>query len=592
MSFQLEEDIISEVQKQNNIIEIIEEYVSLRKRGKNFVGLCPFHNEKTPSFSVSPEKQVYYCFGCGRGGNVFTFLMDYHKIDFHQALELLAERANISLKQEIISPEKRKLLEEKERLLNILKLTADFYYRNLVSTITGKSASKYLQERGISEESIENFKLGFAPHDQNALIRFLSSKGFELADLEKAGLVAKNDRTSAFYDRFRGRIIFPIGDKKGRIIAFGGRVLDEGNPKYLNSPETILFSKSKTLYALDKAGEDIRRQGFVLLVEGYMDAIIAHQFGFKNTVATLGTALTAEHAKTLKIFTNEILLAYDADSAGHSATLRGIKTLVQYGIEVKIVELPSGMDPDEVIRKDAGRTFLQCIEKALPFIDYRIKIETANLKKDDPQAKAEVVKNLQEDFANLTNEVEKWEYVKKLSSIIEVKEEILYNDFFSASKSKRGMEKQNIAPQTVVVGNGIEEAEINILKYMLQNKDFAQKLVKGEEFLFLTSRGQKIAKIIVEAWDKEREGEEFLLSHPDLNADDRSFLARLLIRDITYLEETQVISDSFNILRNKYLEAELENLNAKLKIAEKEGDSNAVMNIIKKINEIVRKLKS
>jgi len=263
------------------------------------------------------------------------------------------------------------------------------------------------------------------------------------------------------------------------------------------------------------------------------------------------------------------------------------------------VELPSGMDPDEVIRKDAGRTFLQCIEEALPFIDYRIKIETANLAKDDPQAKAEVVKNLQEDFANLTNEVEKWEYVKKLSSIIEVKEEILYNDFFSASKSKRGMEKQNIAPQTVVVGNGIEEAEhpgpddlSRSLKYMLQNIDFAQKLVKGEEFLFLTSRGQKIAKIIVEAWDKERGGEEFLLSHPDLNADDRSFLARLLIRDITYLEETQVISDSFNILRNKYLEAELENLNAKLKIAEKEGDSNAVMNIIKKINEIVRKLKS
>lgn len=590
MSFDVEENIISEIQKQNDIVELIGEHVVLQKRGKNFVGLCPFHNEKTPSFSVSPEKQVYYCFGCGRGGNIFTFLMDYYKINFRQSLELLAERANIPLKKEELSSEKKKLLEEKERLLSILNLAADFYSENLYS-IAGKTALQYLKKRGVTEASIKNFKIGFAPNNHDRLIRFLQQNRFGLYELEKAGLIAKSEKNGIPYDRFRGRIIFPIWDKKGRIIAFGGRVLDNTHPKYLNSPETILFSKSKILYALDKAADDIRQQDSVLIMEGYMDVITAHQFGIKNAVATLGTALTVEHAKMLKSFTKNILIAYDGDSAGQSATIRGINILMQHGFKVKIVELPLEKDPDEVIREDDGNTFLQCMEKALPFLDYRIKVETSKLTNNNPQAKLEAIENLKEDFEQLSSELEKWEYVKKLASLLEVKEEILYNELCLSTKRKI-QEKHSEVFQSLRPANGGEEAEINILKFMLENKNFAQSLVKGEELLFLSPRGQRIAKIIAEAWEEGKLNADFFFSSPEISPEDHSFIAQLLMRDISYLEKPEVISDSFNVLRNKYLGTELKKLNEKLKLAEKEGDNDTLLNIIEQINKVVHQLKA
>ena len=347
------EELVEEVRMRNDIVDVISGYVKLQKKGSSYFGLCPFHNEKSPSFSVSREKQMYYCFGCGAGGNVFTFIMEYENYSFVEALKFLAERAGIDLPEVEYSKEAKEKADLKLTILEINKLAAKYFYAQLKAE-GGKTAYAYLKNRGLSEETIVAFGLGYANKYSDDLYRYLKMKGYGDELLLKAGLISADERKGA-YDKFWNRVMFPIMDVNNRVIGFGGRVMGDAKPKYLNSPETIVFDKSRNLYGLNRARTS--RKPYFLICEGYMDVIALHQAGFTNAVASLGTALTVGHASLLKRYVNEVYLTYDSDEAGTRAALRAIPILKDAGITAKVIRMDPYKDPDEFIKNLLKREF-------------------------------------------------------------------------------------------------------------------------------------------------------------------------------------------------------------------------------------------
>ncbi|MBC7324858.1 MAG: DNA primase, partial [Moorella sp. (in: Bacteria)] len=354
-----------------DIVEVIGSYLQLKKRGRNYVGLCPFHKEKTPSFTVSPDKQMFYCFGCGAGGDVFAFLMKQDGLSFPEAVKSLAARAGLDLAGGEESPLARQQRQWKERLYELGAIAASFYYRLLMRHPVAAPARAYLQQRGVKGETARLFELGYAPASGTALVTYLRRQGFTSREIDQAGLSASRPPAGTA-DRFRARLMFPIKDSRGRVIGFGGRTLGEGQPKYLNSPETVLFHKGRHLYGLHLALPGIRRQNRAILVEGYMDMIAAWQHGLDNVVASLGTALTPEQARELKKYAREVIIAFDADTAGEAATLRGLDILAAAGLQVRVLQLPSGKDPDEFLAAHGAAAFRELVETSSSLMEFRI----------------------------------------------------------------------------------------------------------------------------------------------------------------------------------------------------------------------------
>ena len=344
------DDIIEEVRMKNDIVDVVSQYVKLNKRGSTYFGLCPFHNEKTASFSVSPSKQMYYCFGCGAGGNVFTFLMEYENLTFVEALERLAEQAGMELPEKGNSENDRKRRDLRDSILEVNKLAANYYFACLKSE-QGKIGYEYLTKRELKPETIVRFGLGFAGKGGSPLYQYVKSKGYPDSVLKETGLFTYDEKRGV-YDKFWNRVIFPIMDVNNRVIGFGGRVMGDGKPKYLNSPETKIFDKSRNLYGLNVARTT--RKNYLILCEGYMDVIAMHQAGFTNAVASLGTALTSGHASLVKRYTKEVLLLYDSDGAGIRAALRAIPILREAGVTSRVVSLKPWKDPDEFIKNEGG----------------------------------------------------------------------------------------------------------------------------------------------------------------------------------------------------------------------------------------------
>ena len=365
---QISEEILEKIKSQNDIVDVISERVRLKKAGRNFTGLCPFHNEKTPSFSVSQEKQIYKCFGCGEAGNVISFVMKEKNLPFIEAVKYLANRANIPL--EIGNGEKSKSAKKKDLLYRVNVEAAKFFFSNLMNN---KNAKEYFLNRGIKEETIKKFGLGFANDSWNNLMFYLRKKGVSDILLEEAGLISVNKEKGRKYDRFRNRVMFPVFDYQGKVIGFGGRVLDDSKPKYLNSPETLVFQKGTNLYGLNFALKHNMNERYFVIVEGYMDLISLHQYGITNVVASLGTALTINQARLLKRYADKVVISYDADMAGQMATLRGLEVLRTAGFDVRVLSIPQGKDPDEYVRSNGKEAFLKLINSAAPLIDYRIK---------------------------------------------------------------------------------------------------------------------------------------------------------------------------------------------------------------------------
>ncbi len=367
-----------EVRKAADIIEIIRQYVQLKKRGQNYIGLCPFHSERSPSFTVNQDKQIYHCFGCGRGGDVFSFWMEYHNLSFPQSLKDLAERYNIELPRYGSLRDEREKAELRELLFKTNGLAADYFHTLLVRSHEGKPGRDYFSRRGISQETISKFKLGYAVNKWDGLINYLKTKNISLDAGAKAGLlVSKKD--GGYYDHFRGRIIYPIFDLNHQVIGFGGRVLDDSLPKYINTPETPLYHKGYSLYGLDSAFRNIREEGLAIIVEGYMDMLALRQHGISNVVATLGTAFTGNQIRRLKGYTKEVIVLFDPDDAGREAALKSFPLFLNEGVSAKVLVLPQGEDPDSFINRCGADEFRELLRGAVPIFDFYLDQAVAHM---------------------------------------------------------------------------------------------------------------------------------------------------------------------------------------------------------------------
>ena len=415
------EDIIEEVRQKNDIVDVISSYVRLQKKGSNHMGLCPFHNEKSPSFSVSQNKQMYHCFGCGVGGNIFTFIMEYENYSFTEALKFLAERARVTLPEAEYSQEERQKADMKQSLLSIYKYAATYYYYQMYNTPKGKAAYEYLRGRDLSDETIKKFGLGYS-NVSGGLYQFLKQKGFDDRLLQTSGLFSYNEK-SGTYDKFWNRVMFPIMDINNKVIGFGGRVMGDSKPKYLNSPETMLFDKSRNLFGMNIARTS--RAKNIIICEGYMDVIALHQAGFNNAVASLGTALTGMQANLIKRYTENVLLTYDSDEAGIKAALRAIPILKEVGLTVKVINMRPFKDPDEFIKNLGADEFSNRIENAQGWFDYEVDAMAKSYDLNDPEEKTKFFNELAKKMLEFTEEIERNNYAEAVAK----KFNIEFNDF-------------------------------------------------------------------------------------------------------------------------------------------------------------------
>ncbi|MCL5411801.1 MAG: DNA primase [Patescibacteria group bacterium] len=433
------ENQIDEIKSKTDIVSLISEYVSLKKAGRNYKANCPFHTEKTPSFMVSPERGIFKCFGCGEGGDAFNFLMKIEGVEFDEALKQLARRAGIALKEYHPSPVEK----QKEILLLINEAVAGVYHRLLIEHSSGKKALDYLKGRGLTLASIKSFKLGYSPNQWEFLGKYLSKKGFNLKDVLAAGLIIPSSRGGGYYDRFRGRIIFPIFNIRGEVVGFSGRVLESGEPKYLNSPETPIFDKSSVLYGMHLAKEEAKKLNQAVLVEGNLDVISSHQVGVRNVTAPLGTALTFSQLQLIKRYASNIALCFDTDLAGDSATKRGIEIAENLGMNINVVRLKFGKDPDECIKKDP-KLWQASLQDLMPIYDYYLSSAISRYGLDTIQGKRKVGGEFLPLLTKLEDEILRAHYVQKLSALLGVTEEALNK---TLNKQKRVSGPVNVQKQ-------------------------------------------------------------------------------------------------------------------------------------------------
>ena len=414
------EEVIEEVRERNDIVDVIGSYVQLKKKGSSYFGLCPFHNEKSPSFSVSPGKQIYYCFGCGKGGNVISFIMEYENFGFVDALKLLADRAGVTLPEAEYSKEDKKRTDEKNLLLEIQKKAALYFYYQLKSE-NGARGYEYLKSRGLSDQTIKSFGLGFANPYPNDLYRYLKQQGYSDLVLKESGLVKIEERGA--YDKFWNRVMFPIMDINNRVIGFGGRVMGDGSPKYLNSPETKIFDKSRNLYGMNAARKS--RKSYILICEGYMDVISMHQAGFTNAVASLGTAFTLQHGLLIKRYTKEVILAYDSDTAGINAALRAIPILRNAGLSIRVLNLKPYKDPDEFIKAEGAEAFQQRLDEAENSFLFEIRVIKNQYSMEDPEQKTRFFNETAKKLLEFSDEMERNNYMEAVSRTYHISYDLL-----------------------------------------------------------------------------------------------------------------------------------------------------------------------
>lgn len=408
MGMYYSEDFVEEVRQRNDIVDIISSYVNLKRSGSNYVGLCPFHNEKTASFSVSGNKQMYYCFGCGAGGNVFTFLMEYENLTFPEALTQLAERAGMELPEQSETTQEKQRRNVREQILEIYKIAANYYYAKLNSE-RGREAKQYLLGRELSEETIRHFGLGYSDKYSNDLYQYMKAKGYDDSLLNQTGLFQFQE-AKGVYDKFWNRVMFPIMDRRNKVIAFGGRVMGDGKPKYLNSPETMIFDKSRNLFGLNFVHG--KQDHGMIVCEGYMDVIALHQAGFTNAVASLGTAFTSQQSSLLKRYTDTVYLCYDSDGAGVKAALRAIPMLKEAGITVKVINMRPYKDPDEFIKALSKEEFQKRIDQAQNSFFYEIdRLQTA-YNMEDPEEKTRFMNEAAKKCLTFDNEIERNNYIE------------------------------------------------------------------------------------------------------------------------------------------------------------------------------------
>jgi DNA primase, catalytic core len=516
------DNIVDQVQARSDIVEVISRHIPLQKAGRNFKAPCPFHNEKTPSFVVSPDKQIYHCFGCGAGGNVFSFLMKYENLSFPEVVEMLAEKAGIQLPH---FGQKKELTSLATQLYKVNELAIQFFEGCLPPS---REARDYLASRGIGAETIKQFRIGYAPDSWDGVLKFLASKGVNGEVAEKAGLAIASDR-GGYYDRFRKRLIFPIFDLKDRALGFGGRVLDSSLPKYMNSPETYIYSKGRNLYGLNHAKESIKKAGYALVVEGYLDFIIPYQAGVRNIVATLGTALTIDQVKLLKRLASTVIMVYDPDEAGEAASLRNMDLFISEGVNVYIAELPKGLDPDGYIRKFGTEDFIKLTKASKNLFDYKMSKLSTRFDIKSAHGKASIAGEMLPTISRIENAVLRSNLVKKLAEKLSVDEDSIRQELKKV-KPDYSMRVYSITP--VEAKKDPKSAQKMVLALLLEGESFIAKIRESlSPDDFKDSSVREVIKAVL-----------------DLSKDDKSITA---VKLMNYFENndaaTALISESVHL---------------------------------------------
>ena len=418
------DDKVSEVRERTSILEVVSDYVSLRKSGANYQGLCPFHGEKTPSFNVNPGRGIFHCFGCGLGGNAFSFIMKIEGLSFPEAVKFLAKRVGVTIEDRPPTPQEKRRLDEKEALYRVNDLAADFYRRVLVKESAGETGRRYLERRGVDAATAEAYRLGFAPDRWDALTRHLEQKKVQLDVAETLGLIRRKEG-GGYYDTFRNRLLFTISDIQGRPIGFGGRVLDDSLPKYINSPESPIYRKSEVLFGVNLAKQAMREQGGVIVVEGYFDHLALHQAGVHHAVATCGTALTGEHLRLLQRYAGKVYTLFDSDSAGAKATCRAMDLFLGGALTAFVIELPQGEDPDSFLKKEGSGAFAARIAKARPIFEWFFRYTIRESAAGTVEGKVQVVETLAPHLKKIDNPVERDLYVREIARVLGINERAL-----------------------------------------------------------------------------------------------------------------------------------------------------------------------
>ena len=463
------DELIDEIRNKNDIVDIISQYVILKRSGRNFFGLCPFHKEKSPSFSVSPDKQIFHCFGCGVGGNVFHFVEKIENLSFIETLDMLANRVGITLPT-LENSADDKLIRLKSRVYEINEETAKFYHENLYKP-TSKEAQNYIKKRKLDNRTLKNFQIGYSGNF-NELYIHLKGKGYTDEEILATGLVNRNDN-GRFIDRYRKRVMFPIQDTRNRVIGFGGRVLDDSKPKYINSPENVVYSKGKHLFGLNIAKKEPLKK--IIIVEGYMDAISLHQRGITNAVASLGTALTEAQGRLLRKSSEQVIIGYDADGAGQAATLRGLEILQNLGCDIRILQIEGAKDPDEYVTKYGPERFMKCVDNAISLVEYKVKILKQSLNIENANDKIKFLKEIAKVLQKIDNEIEKEVYAEKISKEYQISKEAIYAEMnklaYSTSSSKKTLEraKPRLEQKEQVQENSQVDKREKLLIYLLIN---------------------------------------------------------------------------------------------------------------------------
>ena len=576
------DEIIEEVRMRNDIVDVISGYVRLQKKGSSYFGLCPFHNEKSPSFSVSPSKQMYYCFGCGAGGNVFTFIMEYENYTFVEAVKYLAERAGIQLPEEEFSQEQKAAKDLRSLLLEIHKKAASFYYYQLRQDC-GKPGWDYLRNRQLSEETIKAFGLGYSDKYSDSLYKYLKSKGYKDQILMEAGLFTSDERYG-IHDKFWNRVMFPIMDVNNRVIGFGGRVMGDAKPKYLNSPETKIFEKSRNLYGLNIARKS--RRDYLIVCEGYMDVISLHQAGFTNAVASLGTALTSGHASLMSRYAKDVILCYDSDEAGIRAAMRGIPILREAGIRPRVASLSPYKDPDEFIKAQGPEAFEARMGEAENYFMFQVRILEKNYNMGDPEEKTEFFREVARKLLEFPEELERNNYMESVSEKYQIRYEdlrrMVNNLALRANTIPAAPRNLHVKSKNEKKEGGIEESQKLMLTWLtsypgmfdtingyIGPEDFTTPLYhKVAELLFEQHENGEVnpARLLNQFTDSEEQKEVTSLFHATLHLENEKERSRALRetvckmkRDsIAKLSQTMAPTDMKSLQRiieaKKYLE--------------------------------------
>ena len=579
------EAFVERVSEQTDILRIVQGYVPLKRRGNRYWGCCPFHQEKTASFSVLPDKGFFYCFGCHAGGNAFKFISLIENISYFDAIKLQAEKLGIPLPERKRSPQEVAREREIQDLRKVNELARDFFHNCLTMTRMGERGKAYFAGRGIRQETIEEFQLGYAPPAWDKLSTAFLKRGIKQEFLLASGLCAERKQGGGLYDRFRGRVIIPIADERGRVVGFGGRVLDDSTPKYLNTPETVLFNKRKLLFGLDRSHRAIQQEGRAIVVEGYMDAISVFDAGVHNVVASLGTAFTPEHAKKLLHYAPEICFCYDSDEAGQKATIRALSIVRDTGARVRVIVVPDGKDPDEFIRKHGADAFRALVEKALPLVEYRLRYVLSHTHYDTLDGKVKALHEMMPVLAGIREAAVRSEYERRLAQTLMLDEGIVRSELRHYRPEAEEAVRQPIRKAVAKADTALRKAGRLVIRMAWQDAAVIAHLETLVPLEGIRDPAQReILTFLKAAAEEGRPVDD--ISAATLSDEAAAELSRSLVEDLGGRDETEAYDDSLRVLRKAYLNALYTEHSRKANEYAQNGQHEACLQELNEVNKI------